>query len=101
VRRRTIRFGPMSVTVRVPTIFRPMTAGASKVTVDGGTVDEVLTSLETAHPGFRDKLLDGQGALVRSVNVYVDDDDVRFLDGLGTKVPDGGTLSIMPAVAGG
>ncbi len=91
----------MSVTVRVPPVFRTMTSGASQVSVDGGTVAEVLSSLESAHPGFRDKLLDDNGALVRYVNVFVDDDDVRFMDGLETKVPDGGTLSIMQAVAGG
>jgi sulfur-carrier protein len=91
----------MSVTVRVPPVFRTMTSGTSQVSVDGGTVAEVLDSLERAHPGFRDKLLDDNGALVRYVNVFVDDDDVRFLDGLETKVPDGGTLSIMQAVAGG
>jgi sulfur-carrier protein len=91
----------MSVTVRVPPVFRTMTSGSSQVEVDGGTVAEVLTSLESAHPGFKEKLLDDQGSLVRYVNVFVDDDDVRFLDGLETKVPDGGTLSIMQAVAGG
>ncbi len=91
----------MSVTVRVPPVFRTMTSGSSQVEVDGGTVAEVLTSLERAHPGLKEKLLDEQGSLVRYVNVFVDDDDVRFLDGLETKVPDGGTLSIMQAVAGG
>jgi molybdopterin converting factor small subunit len=78
-----------------------MTGGASQVAVAGGTVADVLTSLEGDHPGFRDKLLDDQGALVRYVNLFVDDDDVRFLQGLDTPVPDGGTLSIMQAVAGG
>ena len=65
------------------------------------TVGEVLTSLDGDHPGFKDKLLDDKGALVRYVNLFVDDDDVRFLQGLDTPVPDGGTLSIMQAVAGG
>ena len=91
----------MSVTVRVPPVFRTMTAGNSQVEVDGGTVGELLDALEGAHPGFKDKLLDGDGNLVRYVNVFVDDDDVRFMDGLATPVPDGGTLSIMQAVAGG
>lgn len=91
----------MSVTVRVPPVFRTMTGGASQVAVDGSTVQEVLDSLEGEHPGFRAKLLDDGGALVRYVNLFVDDDDVRFLDGLATPVPDGGTLSIMQAVAGG
>jgi len=91
----------MSVTVRVPPVFRTMTGGTSQVEVDGGTVGELLDALEGAHPGFKEKLLDGDGNLVRYVNLFVDDDDVRFLDGLATPVPDGGTLSIMQAVAGG
>jgi molybdopterin synthase sulfur carrier subunit len=91
----------MSVTVRVPPVFRTMTGGASQVSVEGGTVNEVLANLEGDHPGFKEKLLDDQGALVRYVNLFVDDDDVRFLQGLETVVPDGGTLSIMQAVAGG
>lgn len=91
----------MSVTVRVPPVFRPVTGGASQVVVEGATVAEVLVNLDAAHPGFRDKLLDADGNLVRYVNLFVDDDDVRFLQGLDTPVPDGGTLSVMQAVAGG
>lgn len=91
----------MSVTVRIPPVFRTMTGGSSSVEVDGGTVAEVLDALEAAHPGFSEKLLDGDGKLVRYVNVFVDDDDVRFMDGIGTAVPAGGTVSIMQAVAGG
>ena len=91
----------MSVTVRVPPVFRTMTSGNSQVSVDGETVGTVLDSLESAHPGFKEKLLDDEGKLVRYVNVFVDDDDIRFLDGLATPVPAGGTVSIMQAVAGG
>jgi sulfur-carrier protein len=91
----------MSVTVRVPPVFRTMTSGQSQVSVEGSTVQEVLTNLDAAHPGFSAKLLDDDGKLVRYVNVFVDDDDVRFLDGLATPVPDGVTVSIMQAVAGG
>jgi molybdopterin synthase sulfur carrier subunit len=91
----------MSVTVRVPPVFRTMTSGQSQVTVEGSSVGDVLAALEAAHPGFTEKLLDGDGALVRYVNVFVDDDDIRFMDGLATPVPDGGTVSIMQAVAGG
>jgi sulfur-carrier protein len=91
----------MSVTVRVPTTFRSLTGGASSVSVEGSTLAEVLEALDASHPGFRAKLLDGEGNLVRHANLFVDDDDVRFLDGLGTAVPDGGTVTIMPAVAGG
>jgi len=91
----------MSVTVRVPPVFRTMTGGQSQVAVEGSTVQEILTSLDAAHPGFSDKLLDDDGKLVRYVNIFVDDDDVRFLDGMATPVPDGVTVSIMQAVAGG
>ena len=91
----------MSVTVRVPTTLRTLTGGASEVSVEGSTVGEVLQSLEGAHPGFVERLLDDAGGLRRFVNVFVADDDVRFLEGLDTPVPDGETVSIIPAVAGG
>ena len=91
----------MSVTVRVPTTLRTLTGGASEVEVEGATVGGVLDALEAAHPGFKDRLLDGDGALRRFVNLYVADDDVRFRDGLDTAVADGETVSIIPAVAGG
>jgi molybdopterin converting factor small subunit len=91
----------MSVTVRVPTTLRTLTAGASTVEVGGDTVSAVLEELESAHPGFKSRLLDDDGSLRKFVNVFVADDDVRFMDGLDTPVPDGETLSIVPAVAGG
>lgn len=91
----------MSVCVRIPTTLRTLTAGASEVSVEGSTVAEVLDALEQAHPGFRDRLLDEEGNLRRFVNVFVADDDVRFMDGMATPVPDGETVSIIPAVAGG
>ncbi len=91
----------MSVIVRVPTTLRTLTAGESEVSVDGGDVAAVLESLESAHPGFRERILDDEGNLRRFVNVFVSDDDVRFIDGLATAVPDGETVSIVPAVAGG
>jgi sulfur-carrier protein len=91
----------MAVTVRIPTTLRPVSGGASQVSVTGATLSEVLTNLEAAHPGFRDRLMDEAGALRKFVNVFVADDDVRFLDGLNTPVPDGETVSIIPAVAGG
>jgi molybdopterin converting factor small subunit len=78
-----------------------MTGGQSQVQVEGATVGEVLAALDAAHPGFSAKLLNDEGTLVRYVNVFVDDDDVRFLQGLETPVRDGGEVSIMQAVAGG
>ena len=91
----------MSAKVRVPTQLRELTGGVGEVSVDGDTVADVLAALDTAHPGFRDRLFDEAGKLRRFVNVFVADEDVRFLDGLDTKVTDGQTVSIVPAVAGG
>jgi len=91
----------MSVTIRIPTTLRTLTGGDSEVDVDPGTVGEVLGELDAEHPGFSQRLLDDEGNLRRFVNVFVSDDDVRFLDGLDTPVSDGDTLSIIPAVAGG
>jgi sulfur-carrier protein len=91
----------MSATVRIPTTLRPMAGGKSEVEVEGATVGEVLKSLDAAHPGFSDRLLDDDGNLRKFVNVFVADDDVRFMDGLQTPVPDGETVAIIPAVAGG
>ncbi|HAS09517.1 MAG TPA: molybdopterin synthase sulfur carrier subunit [Acidimicrobiaceae bacterium] len=91
----------MSATVRIPTTLRPMAGGKSEVEVEGATVGEVLKSLDAAHPGFTDRLLDDDGNLRKFVNVFVADDDVRFMDGLETPVPDGETVAIIPAVAGG
>ena len=91
----------MSVSVRIPTTLRTLAAGASEVALDGTTVREVFTNLDGAHPGFADRLLDDDGNLRRFVNVFVADDDIRFLEGLDTPVPDGAEVSIIPAVAGG
>jgi molybdopterin synthase sulfur carrier subunit len=91
----------MAVTVRIPTTLRPLSGGASSVSVDGATLAEVLKNLDAAHPGFHDRLLDETGAPRRFVNLFVADDDARFLQGLDTPVNDGDTVSIIPAVAGG
>lgn len=91
----------MSVSVRIPTTLRTLTAGKSEVTLEGATVGEVLTNLDGAHPGFNERILDDEGNLRRFVNVFVADEDVRFLKGLQTPVPAGETVSIIPAVAGG
>ena len=91
----------MPVTVRIPTTLRTLTGGSSEVKVEGSTVGEVLGNLDGAHPGFKDRLLDDEGGLRRFVNVFVADDDVRYLQGLDTPVPEGETVAIIPAVAGG
>jgi molybdopterin synthase sulfur carrier subunit len=91
----------MSATVRIPTILRNYTAGAGEVNADGGTLAELLESLESNHSGIRGRILDDAGQLRRFVNVYVGDEDVRFAGGLEAPVPDGAKVSIIPAVAGG
>jgi molybdopterin synthase sulfur carrier subunit len=91
----------MAVTVRIPTQLRELSGGASEVTADGGTVATVLAELEVAYPGFSERLFDEGGQLRRFVNVFVADEDIRFLDGLNTPVNEGETVSIVPAVAGG
>lgn len=91
----------MSANVRIPTILRTYTGGAAEVTAEGSTLQEVLTSLDAQYAGIAGRVLDDNGALRRFVNVYVNDDDVRFLDGLDTTINDGASISIIPAVAGG
>ena len=91
----------MTVIVRIPTTLRPLAGGQAEVKVEGSTLGEVLTSLDAAHPGFGARILDDDGKLRRFVNVFVADDDVRYLQGLDTPVPEGETVSIIPAVAGG
>ncbi|HWW52156.1 MAG TPA: MoaD/ThiS family protein [Acidimicrobiales bacterium] len=91
----------MTVTVRIPSQLRNLSAGAGEVTLEGGTVAEALKALDAAHPGFADRLFDERGQLRRSINLFVADEDVRFLDGIDTALREGQTLSIVPAVAGG
>ena len=89
------------MTGRVPAQLRTLTGGAGEVEVEGTSVGEVLKALDAAHPGFGDRLFDGAGELRRFVNVFLADEDVRFLQGLATPVAEGATVSIVPAVAGG
>ena len=91
----------MSVIIRVPTQLRQLTAGTGEITVEATTVGEALHALEASYPGFGERIFDEAGALRRFVNVFLADEDVRFLEGLATEVADGATISIVPAVAGG
>ncbi|MGH9129351.1 MAG: ubiquitin-like small modifier protein 1 [Acidimicrobiales bacterium] len=93
--------GTVLVEVRLPTVLRPHAAGSSAVKAQGGTIGEVLGDLTTHFPGMAGQVLTSDGALHRFVNVYVNDDDVRYLDKLDTKVSDDDVVSILPAVAGG
>ncbi len=91
----------MPVEVRLPTVLRSQAGGRSTVSVEGSTVGEVLRSLISQHPGMGEQVLNPDGTLHRFVNVYVNDDDVRYLSALDTPVKEGDEVSILPAVAGG
>jgi molybdopterin converting factor small subunit len=90
----------MTVEVRIPTILRPYTQGEKTVTGSGDSLGALLADLDTRHTGLRERLVEGE-QLRRFVNVYLNDEDVRFLDGLATPVADGDAVTILPAVAGG
>lgn len=91
----------MAVLVHVPTLLRPTTKGERTIAGNGSTLDEVLNDLERRFPGFRDQLTEDDGSLRRFINVYKNDEDVRYLGKLDTPVKDGDVISILPAVAGG
>ena len=90
----------MAIDVRIPTILRTYTGGEKAVTGEGSTLAELIDDLESKHPGIKERLIDGS-ELRRFVNVYVNDEDVRFTGSLGTEVGDGDEVVVLPAVAGG
>jgi molybdopterin synthase sulfur carrier subunit len=91
----------MSITVRIPTPLRKLTDGADEVSVSATSVGELIDNLEAEHPGLKERLCDESGEIRRFVNVYVNDEDVRFLKGKDTELHDGDEVSIVPAIAGG
>ena len=91
----------MPATVHVPTPLRKLTNNQAEVEIDAGTVAELMANLENAYNGIGEKLLDETGEIRRYVNVYVNDEDIRFLDGMDTPLKDGDSVSIVPAIAGG
>jgi molybdopterin synthase sulfur carrier subunit len=91
----------MAVEVRLPTVLRNAAGGASVVSLDGATIGEVLGKLVAEYPAMAGQVVQEDGSLHKFVNIYLDDDDVRYLDGVHTPVPDGAEISILPAVAGG
>jgi molybdopterin synthase sulfur carrier subunit len=91
----------VSIAVRLPTLLRPAAGGERQVEAEGTTIGEVLVHLQTAYPGMAGQVLTDRGELHRFVNVYVNDDDVRYIGKLETKVGDDDVVSILPAVAGG
>ncbi|MDE0342254.1 MAG: MoaD/ThiS family protein [Deltaproteobacteria bacterium] len=91
----------MSVRVRVPTPLRKFTQGSDEVDVNGDTVLAMLEDLEQKHPGIKERIMDESGKVRRFVNVYVNGDDIRFLQNVDTALKDGDSISIVPAIAGG
>ncbi|HID36113.1 MAG TPA: MoaD/ThiS family protein [Ghiorsea sp.] len=91
----------MTVAVRIPTPLRKLTGGADEVSIEGATISELIDNLEAAHPGMKARLCDDNGDIRRFVNVYLNDEDVRFLDGGNTALKDSDEVSIVPAIAGG
>ena len=91
----------MSMMVRIPTPLRRLTQGEDKVSVDGETLGDIVNALEAKFPGIKDRLCDDAGELRNFVNIYINGEDVRFLDGLTTGTSDGDEISVVPAVAGG
>ncbi|MYB77612.1 MAG: MoaD/ThiS family protein [Chloroflexi bacterium] len=92
----------MANAVKIPTPLRPLAGGKAEVTVDGAsTIEELITKLDEAHEGFKDRMCDEDGELRRFINIYVRGEDIRFMDGLATSLSDGDEVSIVPAVSGG
>ncbi|MBA3614310.1 MAG: ubiquitin-like small modifier protein 1 [Nitrospirota bacterium] len=89
------------IKVRIPTPLRPMTGGKSEVEIAGNTVSEIIDNLGSAHPGIKERVYDEQGEIRRFINIYVNEEDIRFLTGKDTPLKDGDEVSIIPAIAGG
>ena len=90
----------MAITVNIPTILRPLTDNQRRVELSGATVQDIIENLEQQHTGIKEKLLD-DGQVHKFINIYVNDDDIRFSDGLATTVKEGDSVTILPSVAGG
>ena len=91
----------MAITVHVPTPLRKLTGNKAEVEIDASTVGELVENLEVSFAGIKEKLVDENGEIRRYVNIYVNDEDIRFLDGAETQVKDGDSVTIVPAIAGG
>lgn len=91
----------MSKKVRIPTPLRKLTNNEELIEVNGGTVGEIITELQSRYPGFQERLLDENGQIRRFVNIYVNEEDIRFLDSQNTVLKEGDEISIIPAIAGG
>ncbi|MBI5815709.1 MAG: MoaD/ThiS family protein [Nitrospinae bacterium] len=90
-----------TVKVRIPTPLQKLTGGTGEVSADGGDIKEIFVNLESKYPGFKERLYDESGNLRRFINIYVNDEDIRFLNGETTELKDGDDISVIPAIAGG
>ncbi len=99
--RYTLQEPPMAITVRIPTVLRNLTGEKAKVSIEADTIDSMIASLESTFPGVKERLCDESGKLRRFVNVFVGDEDIRFLDGQDTALNDNDEVDIVPAIAGG
>ena len=91
----------MAVTVRIPTPLRRLTQNQPEVEAEGDTIESLIENLETNYPGIKERICDESGNIRRFVNIYLNDEDIRFLDGNATAVKDGDEISVIPAIAGG
>ena len=91
----------MSAIVRIPTPLRKLTSNQSEIQIEGETIDSILSNMDSSYPGIRSRICDDAGNIRRFINVYVNEEDIRFLEGPGTPVKDGDKISIVPAIAGG
>lgn len=91
----------MAVTVRIPTPLRKLTGNQSEIEIDGETVESLIGNMEASYPGIKDRICDESGKVRRFINIYINEEDIRFLDGTGTTVKTGDRIAIVPAIAGG
>ena len=91
----------MAVTVRIPTPLRKLTANQSEIEIDGETVESLIGNMEASYPGIKDRICDESGKVRRFINIYINEEDIRFMDGTDTAVKAGDRISIVPAIAGG
>ena len=91
----------MAITVRIPTPLRKLTSDQPEVEAVGSDIESIIENLEANHPGIKERICDESGNIRRFVNIYLNDDDIRFLDGTATAVTDGDEISVIPAIAGG
>ena len=91
----------MAVTVRIPTPLRKLTDNRSEIEIDGETVESLIGNMEASYPGIKDRICDESGRVRRFINIYINEEDIRFLDGTDTTVKAGDRISIVPAIAGG